>query len=258
MKEIDINCDMGESFGRYKLGDDEEMIKYISSANVACGFHAGDPLIMRKTVALAKRHGVAVGAHPGFPDLMGFGRRVIKADPDEVENYIIYQIGALKVFVEALGMKLQHVKTHGGIYGMAMEDEKVANAVIRAVMETDPSLICVVSGGSKGEMIRRVVRQAGLKIALEVFPDRAYLPTGTVVPRKQPGAVIENPDEIAERAVRMASEGKVKTIDGTVIDLQVNTLCFHGDNPANVRTLQKIHQMMKETGIKVSPMGTFL
>lgn len=258
MKQIDLNCDMGESFGQYKLGEDEKIIKYISSANVACGFHAGDPLVMRKTVALAKQHNVAVGAHPGFPDLIGFGRRVIKAEQAEIQNDVLYQIGALKIFVEAQGMKLQHVKPHGAMYNMAVEDENVAKAVVDAIVQADPSLIYLVLGGSKGEKMASIARKAGLKIANEAYPDRAYLPTGTVVPRKQPGALIEDPNEIAERALRMASESKVKAIDGTVIDLKVDTLCFHGDNLANIQSLQKIQQPMKEAGVKISPMGTFL
>ena len=258
MRQIDINGDMGESFGVYRLGSDEEMIKYVSSANLACGFHAGDPLVMRKTVALAKRHGVAIGAHPGFPDLMGFGRRTLNATQEEIENYVLYQIGALKVFVEAEGLKLQHVKPHGAIYNMAMEEENVARAVVDAITEVDPSLIYLVLGGSKGEMMERIAREVGLKIAREGYPDRAYLPQGTLVPRRQPGAVIEEPDEIAERAIKMVTEGKVSAVDGAVIDLPVHTLCFHGDNPAAVRTLQEVQQKMKVAGIKIASLGTFL
>lgn len=258
MKQIDLNCDMGEGFGLYKLTDDEELIKYISSANVACGFHAGDPMIMRKTVGLAKRHGVGIGAHPGFPDLMGAGRRYIKAEREEIENYMIYQIGALKAFVEAEGMRLQHVKPHGAIYFYAMEDENWVRACVDAIMKVDPKLIYMALGGSKGEMMVRIAREAGLKIALEAFPDRAYLPKGTLVPRGQPGAVILNSDEVAERAVRMATEGKVRAIDGTVIELHAVTLCFHGDNPESVQALQKVQQEMKNAGVKVAPLGTFL
>jgi 5-oxoprolinase (ATP-hydrolysing) subunit A len=258
MRQIDINCDMGESFGAYKIGNDEEMIKYISSANIACGFHAGDPLVMRDTVNLAKLHNVAIGAHPGFPDLIGFGRRIIGASPDEIENYVLYQIGALKVFVEAQGLELQHVKLHGAINGMAAEDENVMTAVAKAVRKADPSLICLVLAGSKGDRMGRIARESGLRIALEAYPDRAYLPTGLVAPRKQPGAVIKDPDEIVERATRMASEGKVEAIDGSSIDLKANSLCFHGDNPANVQTLQKIRQRLAKLGIEISPMGTFV
>jgi len=258
MKQIDLNCDMGEGFGLYKLTDDEELIKYISSANVACGFHAGDPMVMRKAVALAKRQGVAVGAHPGLPDLMGGGRRYIKVEPAEIENYMIYQIGALKAFVEAEGMKLQHVKAHGPIYNYAMEDESWVKACVNAIVKIDPSVIYMVLGGEKGEMMVKVAQEAGLKVALEGFPDRAYLPKGTLVPRGQPGAVILNSDEVAERAVRMATEGKVKAIDGTVIDLDVETLCFHGDNPESIQALQKVQKGMKRVGVEVARLGTFL
>lgn len=258
MKQIDMNCDMGEGFGLYELTDDNELIKYISSANVACGFHAGDPMIMRRTVALAKRHGVAVGAHPGFQDLMGAGRRYISASRAEIENYLLYQIGALKAFVEAEGLELQHVKPHGAIYFYAMEDENWVRACVDAIVKVNPSLIYMVLGGTKGEMMVRIARESGLKVAREAFPDRAYLPKGTLVPRGQPGAVILNSDEVAERAVRIATEGKVKAIDGTVIDLHADTLCFHGDNIESVQALQKVQQGMKRAGVKVSPLGTFL
>jgi UPF0271 protein len=258
MKTMDFNCDMGESFGNYQLGEDEKIIKYISSANVACGFHAGDPVVMRKTVALAKEHKVAVGAHPGFRDLVGFGRRMMKAERMEIENDILYQIGALKIFVEAQGMKLQHVKPHGALYNMAVEDENVARAVVEAIAQADRSLIYLVFSGIQGEKMAKIGRESGLKVALEGYPDRAYLPTGAIVPRRQKGALVEDPDEIAERALRMASEGKVKAIDGTNIDLKVDTLCFHGDNLANVQSLEKIHRQLGKTGVKIAPLGTFL
>lgn len=255
---MDFNCDMGESFGNYKLGEDETIIKYISSANVACGFHAGDPMVMKKTVALAKAHNVAVGAHPSFPDLVGFGRRMMKAERQEIENDVLYQIGALKIFVEAQGMKLQHVKPHGALYNLSVEDENVARAVVEAIAQADRSRIYLVFGGIQGEKMTRIARETGLKVAFEVYPDRAYLPTGAVVPRRQKGALIEDPDEIAERALRMASEGKVRAIDGTAIDLKVDTLCFHGDNLANVQSLEKIQKQLGKTGVKIASLRTFL
>ena len=258
MKQIDVNCDMGESFGQYKMGNDEEFIKYISSANAACGFHAGDPLVMRKTVALAKKYNVAVGAHPGFPDLMGFGRRVMKAERAEIENYVLYQIGALKIFLEIHGMRLQHVKPHGALYNMAVDDENVAESVVQGIVQADPSLIFLAFAGRKGEKMAGIAWKAGLKIAHEAYPDRAYLPTGAIAPRRQPGAVLEDPNEIVERALRMALEGKVKATDGTILDLQVDTICFHGDNLANVQSLQKLQGTMKDANVKISPMATFL
>jgi 5-oxoprolinase (ATP-hydrolysing) subunit A len=258
MKVIDLNCDMGESFGNYKLGLDEEVIKHISSANIACGFHAGDPMVMEKTVHLAKEHRVAPGAHPGFPDLMGFGRRTLEATRHEMTNYIIYQVGALMAFCKACGLKLQHVKTHGKLYSNAWEDEIPAMATAEAIARLDPSMFYLIMGGRKGEIAYKAGKEMGLKMARETYPDRAYLPDGSLVPRKQPGAVIKDPDLVTARAVRMASEKKVVAIDGTVIDLQVDTICVHGDNPSAVEIVKKIKDALKREDIEIKPIGTFL
>jgi UPF0271 protein len=258
MKVIDLNCDMGESFGNYKLGLDEEAIKHISSANIACGFHAGDPMVMEKTILLAKENHVGVGAHPGYPDLLGFGRRTVEATKHELTNYIIYQVGALMAFCKACGVKLQHVKTHGKLYSNAWENEDIAKATAEAIAKLDASIIYLVMGGSKGEIALRAGKEMGLKMAREAFPDRAYLPTGALTPRSQPGAVIKDAAVVVERAVRMASEKKVVAIDGTVIDLQIDTICVHGDNPSAVEIVKKIKSELAREGVEIKPMGTFL
>ena len=255
MKHIDLNCDMGESFGNYKIGLDEEVIKYISSTNIACGYHAGDPIVMEKTVRMAKDNGVAVGAHPGYPDLMGFGRRAMEASAKEITNYIIYQVGALDAFARALGIKMQHVKTHGRLYSTAWVNEDVAKATAEAVCKADPSLIYLVMAGSKGEFAVKAGRSAGLKIAREAYPDRAYLADGSLVPRNQEGAVIHDNNIVAERAVRMASENKVSAVDGTVIELEIDTICVHGDNPSSLAIVEKVRTSLEKEGIGVRPMG---
>ena len=204
--KIDINCDMGESFGAYKLGLDEEVIKYITSANIACGYHAGDPLVMERTVSLAKNYGVSVGAHPGFPDLMGFGRRNIDATLAEIKGYVTYQIGALQAFAKAQGLKVEHVKPHGALYLMAVEDEKISEAVVEAIKNVDKDLIFIELAGAKGEKMTKIGESIGLRVDYEDFPDRAYTPEGTLVSRRKPGAVIKDPDVVAQRALKMAKE----------------------------------------------------
>jgi UPF0271 protein len=255
--KIDINCDMGESFGAYKLGLDEEVIKYITSANIACGFHAGDPLVMEKTITLAKNHGVSVGAHPGFPDLMGFGRRNIDATLTEIKGYVIYQIGALQAFAKAQGLRVEHVKPHGALYLMAVEDEKISEAIVEAIADVDKDLIFVALAGSKGEMMTKIGERVGLRVAYEAFPDRAYTPEGTLVSRRQPGAVIKDPNVVAQRALMMAKDGKVMAIDGTEIPFRPETLCVHGDTPGAVNLVKKIKQSLTEAGVEVTSLSKF-
>ena len=250
--KMDINCDMGESFGAYKLGLDEEVIKYITSANIACGYHAGDPLVMERTVSLAKDHGVSVGAHPGFPDLMGFGRRNIDATLAEIRGYVTYQIGALQAFAKAQGVRVEHVKPHGALYLMAVEDEGMSEAIVEAIASVDKDLIFVALAGSKGEKMTRIGERIGLRVAYEAFPDRAYTPEGTLVSRRQPGAVIKDPDMVAQRALMMAKEGKVVTIDGTKIVLRPETLCVHGDTPGAVNLVKKIRETLTQAGVGVT------
>ena len=256
--KIDINCDMGESFGAYKLGLDEEVIKYITSANIACGYHAGDPLVMELTISLAKNHGVSVGAHPGFPDLMGFGRRNIDATLAEIKGYVTYQIGALQAFAKAQGLKVEHVKPHGALYLMAVEDEKISEAVVEAIKNVDKDLIFIALAGAKGEKMTKIGERIGLRVAYEAFPDRAYTPEGTLVSRRQPGAVIKDPDVVAQRALKMAKEGKVVAIDGTEISLRPETLCVHGDTPGAVNLVKKIRQTLTEENVEVIPLPEFV
>ena len=258
MKSIDLNCDMGESFGAYTLGLDEEVIKYITSANIACGYHAGDPLVMEHTVSLAKNLGVSVGAHPGFPDLMGFGRRNIDATLPEIKGYVTYQIGALQAFAKTQGARVEHVKPHGALYLMAVEDERISEAIVEAIKGVDKDLIFVALAGAKGEKMTKIGERIGLRVAYEAFPDRAYTPEGTLVSRRQPGAVIKDPDIVAQRALMMAKEGKVVAIDGKEITLQPQTLCVHGDTPGAVNLVKKIRQTLTEEGVEVVSLSKFI
>ena len=249
--KVDLNSDLGESFGRYKLGLDEEVMKYISSANVATGWHAGDPIVMRRTVRLAKENGVAVGAHPGYPDLLGFGRRYMKLSPEEARNYVLYQIGALHAFTKAEGLELQHVKPHGTLYNALVKDEELARAVIEGIADFDKNLIFVTLSGSRAA---EVAEEMGVKVAHEVFADRAYNPDGTLVSRSKPGAVIHDKDEIAERVISMVKDGGVKAINGEWVELKVDTICVHGDNPKAVEIAAHVRKALEEEGVKVVAM----
>ncbi|NJD99801.1 LamB/YcsF family protein [Thermococcus sp. LS1] len=252
---VDLNSDLGESFGRYKLGLDEEVMNHITSANVATGWHAGDPIVMRKTVRLAKEKGIAVGAHPGYPDLMGFGRRYMKLTPEEARNYILYQIGALYAFTKAEGMELQHVKPHGALYNALVKDEELARAVMEGIVDFDKGLIFVTLSGSRAA---EIAEEMGLKVAHEVFADRAYNPDGTLVPRGKPGAVIHDKELIAERVISMVKDGGVKAINGEWVELRADTICVHGDNPKAVEITAYIRRVLEEEGVKVVPMGEFI
>lgn len=254
MKTIDLNCDMGESFGAYTLGMDQEVMAHITSANIACGWHAGDPMVMDRTVHMAKKNGVGIGAHPGYPDLQGFGRRAMACQEEEIRAYLIYQIGALKAFCLANNTQLTHVKPHGALYLQAVEDKTTARGVARAIMDLDPGLIFVALAGEKGETMRRMGKELGLRVAFEAFPDRAYTPEGTLVPRSAAGAVISDPDLVAKRALDMAN-GFVVAVDGKKIDLDVQTLCVHGDNTNAVNLVRQIRECLEANGIKVCPMG---
>ncbi len=258
MKKIDLNCDMGESFGAYTLGMDAAVIRHITSANVACGFHAGDPRVMDETVAAAKQNGVGVGAHPGYPDLIGFGRRNMDCTVDEIRRSVIYQIGALMAFCRTHNVPLQHVKAHGALYLTSVEKEEVARAVAEAVAAVDSNLIMVALAGKKGETVRKVGAELGLRVAGEAFPDRAYTPEGTLASRKLPGTVIHDPKVVSERALMMAKERKVIALDGTTIDLDVQTLCVHGDNETAVDLVAEIRNTLRAGGLSLSPMGEWL
>lgn len=254
-RKIDLNSDLGESFGRYKLGMDEEVMKYITSANVACGFHAGDPVVMRRTVRIAKENNVRVGAHPGYPDLMGFGRRYMKLSRDEARNYVLYQIGALYAFLKAEGMSMQHVKPHGALYNALVSDEELAYGVIEGVLDFDKNLIFVALAGSK---VVEIAEGIGLKVAREAFADRAYRKDGTLVPRSVPGAVIHDREEVVRRVINIVEEERVRTIDGEWIEIHADTICVHGDNPEAVELVKYIRKRLEEEGIEVLPMESFL
>ena len=246
---VDLNSDLGESFGNYTIGMDEEILKFVSSANVACGWHAGDPMVMEKTVALAKEFGTAVGAHPGFPDLMGFGRRNMAVTPEEAKAYVKYQLGALQAFAKAHGVKIQHVKPHGALYNMAAVDEKLAKAMCEADYEVDKDIIFMGLAGSK--MIT-AAEETGLKAASEVFADRAYNDDGTLVSRKLPGAVIKDKDLAIQRVVRMVKEGKVESINGKDIDIKADSICVHGDNPKALEFVKNIRETLEKEGVTIS------
>jgi UPF0271 protein len=249
MLSIDLNCDLGESFGAYQMGMDEEVLPLITSANIACGFHAGDPLVMERTVALCKEHGVRAGAHPGFPDLSGFGRRNMSLSPKEVKACVIYQIGALKAFCDSASVRLCHVKPHGALYNMAAKDYKLAEAICQAIKEVDESLILLALSGS--EMLR-AAREYKITYASEVFADRAYQNDGTLVPRSQKGAVIEEEDKAVSRVIRMAKEGKVKAIDGNDIFIEADSVCVHGDGVKALTFVKKIREGLAVKGIEVT------
>jgi UPF0271 protein len=256
--QIDMNSDVGESFGVYKLGLDEEVIPHITSANIACGFHGGDPGVIRKTVSLAKQYGVEVGAHPGFPDLMGFGRRNIDATLEEIQDYIVYQMGALQAFCLSQGLKLQHVKPHGSLYNMAVANQRIWEGIAEAVTKVDREVILVVLAPSKREPLLEIGRRYGIRIAFEAFPDRAYNKDGSLVSRREKGAVIEDHEIVAERALKMALHGRVVAIDGTEIELRADTLCVHGDNPAAVHMVKSIREGLKAAGVEVTAMKHFV
>ena len=247
---IDLNCDMGESFGMYKMGLDEEIIKYISSANVACGFHAGDPQWMRETVHLAEVHGVAVGAHTSFPDLVGFGRRNIEVSPDEARNDVIYQIGALQAFTS--GHRLQHVKPHGAMYNRAVVDEDLARSICDAILEVDSDLILIALAGSRWV---EIAQEMGLRVAREIFADRALNPDGTLVSRSKDGSVLHDVDEVADRSLRMVREGKATSIDGDTIEVDAESLCIHGDTPGAVEMARVLRQRLDAESVTVTPLS---
>ena len=254
-RKIDINSDLGESFGAYTIGADEQVLAQITSANIACGWHAGDPLVMEHTVRLAKKQAAAVGAHPGFPDLMGFGRRNMNVSTAEAAAYVKYQTGALAAFIRAAGMKMQHVKLHGAFYNMAAKDSELAKAVCEAVAQVDESLILL---GPSGSCLISAARECGLRVACEVFADRAYQEDGSLMPRTMPGSVIRDENEALERVLRMVEEGTVVSASGAVIPLEVQSVCVHGDNPKALEFAGRIRRELESRGITVAPFGRFV
>ena len=248
---VDLNCDLGESYGAYCIGQDEEIMTMVSSANVACGFHGGDPHVMRRTVALAKKKGVRVGAHPGLPDRMGFGRRQMDISPSDLKDLMTYQIGALKGFVEAAGMKLQHMVQHGALTAMAENDEKLAAAIMDSVLEIDPE-ICYLA--FEGSHIPEMARAKGLNVKMLAFADRAYDQNKRLVSRKTPGAVIHEPARIIERIEQLISRGQITTIEGKNVPLAFDSIMLHGDSPGAVDIARTVYQTVKDMGVAIRPM----
>jgi 5-oxoprolinase (ATP-hydrolysing) subunit A len=255
MKYIDINCDMGESFGAYTIGMDAEVLPYITSANIACGFHAGEPMVMRKTVRMARENNTGVGAHPGFPDLVGFGRRKMDCSLAEISNYVIYQVGAIQGFCKVENTVLQHVKPHGGLYNMAAEDPEIVRTIAEAIASLDKNLLLVCLAGKNAPLFREIGRKAGIQVMFEAFPDRAYTPEGTLVSRGKPHAVVKDPEEVAKRALMMAAEGKIEAEDGSMLFLEPDTLCVHGDTPAAVEMVRNIKEILVQNNVSVMPMA---
>ena len=247
---VDLNCDLGESFGPYTLGDDEAVMASITSANIACGVHAGDPSVARRTVRLALARGVAVGAHPGFDDRQGFGRRALDLSPAEVEDLVLYQVSALAGIVEAEGGTLQHVKAHGALYNMAARDDELAAAVARAVLSINRHLILF---GLSSSALISAGQAEGLRVASEVFADRAYDAGGALVSRTEPDAVIHDGPRVVARAVQMARHGTVTAITGERVSLQVDTICVHGDTPNAAQLAAHLRRGLEEAEISVMP-----
>ena len=251
MYSVDLNCDLGESFGAYKIGKDKDIIPLISSANVACGAHAGDPDVMARTADMCKEWGVSMGAHPGFFDLMGFGRRNLSVSPAEAKNLIIYQIGALDAFAKSRGIKLCHVKPHGALYNMAAKDAKLADAIAEGIFSYNPELILLGLSGS--EMLKSA-KKIGLPYAAEVFADRAYEDDGTLVARSKPGAMIEDEDEAVRRVIGMIKNHTVKTISGKEIEISPASVCVHGDSEKALLFVKKIREALISEGIEIKPL----
>lgn len=245
---IDLNGDVGESLRGAAGSPDSRLVPHLTSANVACGFHAGNAVVMRDTVALAREHGVAVGAHPSFPDPEGFGRRELQFSPADVEDFVAYQVEVLAAIAAAQGVRLQHVKPHGALFNMAACDAALADAIARATKIIDPGLILF---GLPGSQLIEAGKRAGLRTAAEGFADRAYLPDGTLVPRQQAGAVIDDAAAVIPRVIRMAREHLVEAIDGTTIPLVVDTICVHGDTPGAAELAGRIREALAKAGIDV-------
>ena len=252
MATIDLNSDVGESFGRWTLGDDEAIFRSVSSANVACGFHAGDPSVIRSTSQKAVKAGVVIGAHVGYRDLAGFGRRFMDIDPDELADDVVYQIGALQAMAATTGSSVRYVKPHGGLYNAIVKHTAQARAVVNAVKSVDPNLPIL---GLPGSEVLRLAEEAGLRGVPEAFADRAYNPDGTLVSRSEPGAVLHRPTEVAERVLRMATEQSVRAVDGSVLKIRAESICVHGDSPGAVAMATAVKSALDDAGVSI---GSFL
>ncbi|MCK9227856.1 MAG: LamB/YcsF family protein [Syntrophorhabdaceae bacterium] len=256
MYTVDLNCDMGESYGAYTIGDDAGVVQYISSANIACGLHASDPATMKKTVRLCMDHNVMAGAHPGYPDLAGFGRRQIEMADDQIVDIVLYQVGALKAFTDYFGMPLQHVKLHGALYHYALKKQDLFLDIVRALQITFGDVIVLTLATSESARLKRACASDGIRLALEAFPDREYTDEGTLLPRKYPEAVITDPERIARRAMNMVKERSCKSVSGHRIELEIDTLCIHGDNDGSIRTASLIRDYAQHEGITIKALGT--
>jgi 5-oxoprolinase (ATP-hydrolysing) subunit A len=250
---VDLNSDLGESYGRWQLGDDTAVLRSVTSANVACGFHAGDPSTLRRTVEEAAGCGVAIGAQVSYPDLLGFGRRFIDMEPSELTDAVLYQIGALEAFARVAGVQVTYVKPHGALYNAVVAHEPQAVAVVAAVRAYDDRLAVL---GLPGSALLRAADEAGLRVVEEAFADRAYTPQGALVPRRTPGAVLGDADAVAERAVRMVTDGTVTAIDGSAVDVRVESLCVHGDSPGAVEMAAAVRRALEDAGVEVRAFTT--
>ena len=250
VRRIDLNADLGESYGRWRVGHDSELLTLVSSANVACGFHAGDPLTLRDTLTIAAANGVTVGAHPGYPDLLGFGRRDIDASPAEVESWVLYQIGALRALAGAARTEVRYVKPHGALYNKAARHPPTADAIAQGVHLAGGGLVLL---GLPNTEILAAANRANVRSAREAFPDRSYEPDGTLTPRSRPDALVSDPDECADRAARMVLDGVVRARDGTMVEIEPDSLCVHGDGPEAVPVLRAIRQRLEQSGVTIAP-----
>jgi len=251
MYSVDLNSDLGESFGNYTIGMDEKVLPLVSSANVACGYHASDPVVMDRTIKLAKEAGIAVGAHPGYPDLMGFGRRNMVVSPAEAKAYVTYQLGALYGFTRKYDMPIQHCKPHGAFYNMAGKDYALAKAICEAVYDFDPEIVLL---GLSGSELIKAAEDTGLKVAREFFADRAYEADGSLVNRRKEGAMIHDEELAVSRVVRVIKENKVTAITGEDIELNIDSICVHGDNESALAFVKKIRETLASEGISIAPL----
>lgn len=251
MAQVDLNCDMGESFGVYEMGSDIQIMPMVSSANIACGFHAGDPSVMRKTMEAVVAQGVAVGAHPGLPDLVGFGRRNMQVSAQEAYDMVVYQVGALFGFAKAAGIALHHVKPHGALYNMAAKDQSLSDAIARAVRDVDASLVLY---GLAGSQLVAAGKAVGLQVASEVFADRSYQPDGSLTPRSQPNALLQSDEEAVQQVLTMVTEKRVKAVTGEWVSLDADTICIHGDGAHALSFATKVKAALLQAGVDIKAM----
>lgn len=255
MAVVDLNSDLGEGFGSYSLGMDQEILPYVTSINLACGWHAGDPMIMDKRVKLAKKVGVSVGSHPGYPDLLGFGRRQLSLSPEEARTYMLYQSGALMAFLHGQGERLQHVKLHGAFYNQACADQDLAQGIIQGMKELGKDVILLALSGS---YLAREAKNRGVRVCEEVFADRGYHADGSLVHRSHPQAFVKDPSVAIPRVIKMVKEGRVISIEGEEISLQADSICVHGDNPKALEFVSSLRKGLEDAGVSVLPMKEFI